>query len=84
MVRGMALDLKPIRVNLISPGYVDTALWDHMDPSDKQSHFEHAAKQLPTGRIATASDIAESYLYCMKDRNITGSMISTNGGSLII
>lgn len=30
MVRGLALDLKPIRVNLVCPGAVDTELWDGM------------------------------------------------------
>ena len=86
MTRGLALDLKPIRVNLVSPGAVDTELWAHAGMSDeqKQGYFKETEKKMPTGKVPDASDIAESYLYALKDGNLTGSMISTNGGSLLV
>jgi len=39
---------------------------------------------MPTGRVAKVEDVAESYLYLMKDKNVTGTMISTNGGALLV
>jgi len=42
------------------------------------------SEHLATGRVGRVEDVAESYLYCMKDENITGSMISSNGGHLIV
>lgn len=83
MTRSLALDLKPIRVNLVSPGAVDTELWDSMGEEAKQSLLKQIGSKLATGRVPGPEDIAESYLYLMKDSNITGSMISTNGGTLL-
>lgn len=86
MTRGLALDLKPIRVNLVSPGAVDTELWSNSGFSSDQTQnmFNAIASKLPTGKVATPDEIAESYIYLLKDTNITGSMISTNGGTLLV
>ncbi|KAK3715120.1 hypothetical protein LTR37_007330 [Vermiconidia calcicola] len=85
MTRQLALDLKPIRVNLVSPGAVDTELWTNtgMSEEQKQSLLEGMKEKLTTGRVPGPENIAEAYLYLLKDENITGSMISTNGGHLI-
>ena len=41
------------------------------------------AKNTFMGRVATAEEAAESYIYLMKDTNATGSAVSTNGGGLL-
>ena len=86
VTRGLALDLAPLRVNLVSPGAVDTELWDTMGMSgdQKKGMLDNFAKSMPTGRVAAASDIAESYLLTIKDQNMTGTMVSTNGGVLLM
>ncbi|KAJ4355458.1 uncharacterized protein N0V89_003474 [Didymosphaeria variabile] len=81
MVRNLALDMKPIRVNGVSPGVVDTELWK-MGEDEKAAFFEQCKKSLMTGRVPTAEDIAESYLVIMKDWNMDASMVRTDGGSL--
>jgi len=83
MARGLALDMKPIRVNAVSPGAVDTSLWNISD-EEKQEAFKKWETKMATGRVGQVEDVAEAYLYCMKDRNLTGSVISTNGGALLI
>ena len=83
MARGLALDMKPIRVNAVSPGAVDTTLWK-MPDQEKQEAFRKWEAKMATGRVGQVEDVAEAYLYCMKDRNLTGSVISTNGGALLI
>lgn len=84
MVRGLALDLKPLRVNLVSPGAVDTELWKGMSEEQKKGMFEELAKKTPVGSVGQVEDVTESFLYLMKDRNITGAMISTSGGHLLV
>lgn len=81
MVRNLALDLKPIRVNGVSPGVVDTELWT-MSEEEKKGMFEHAKKGLFTGRVPTAEDVAESFIAIMKDWNMDASMVRSDGGSL--
>ncbi|KIV96732.1 hypothetical protein PV10_00558 [Exophiala mesophila] len=75
MVRGLALDLKPVRVNLISPGSVATELWDtSLTPEQKAAMQEETGKILLTGRIGQVEHVVESYLWVLKDQNVTGTV----------
>lgn len=82
MTRSLALNLKPIRVNLVSPGAVNTELWSHILATMRAEIFKERAATLLTGRMGQVQDVTEACIYAMKDQNITGSMISTNGGYL--
>lgn len=85
MARNLAVDLKPIRVNVVSPGIVDTPLWDGpLTPEQKEGMFKAYAAKLPTGRVANAEDIAEAYIYLMKDGNATGRVVTTDSGALLV
>ena len=83
MMRSLALDLAPIRVNLVSPGVVLTPLWDDMSKERVESMIESTKGTCTTGEAGRPEDVAESYLYVMRDRNVSGSVIDTNGGSLL-
>lgn len=78
--KGLALDLAPLRVNCIIPGAVDTEIWNFIPEEQRRPMLEGMAAQSTTGKIGTPEQIAEAYVYVMKDSNITGSTISTNGG----
>lgn len=84
MTRNLALDLKPTRVNLICPGFVETELWDSM-PKSSLTRMTDWMKSggHTTGELAQPGDIAEAYLYCMRGRSVTGSVIDTNSGTLL-
>ncbi|MCJ1409872.1 hypothetical protein MMC19_003956 [Ptychographa xylographoides] len=83
MCRGLALDMKPVRVNLISPGGVETPLWDGMPRADYETLKKHMEEKTTTGVMGKPEDVAESYMYVLRDRNVSGSVISTNGGALL-
>jgi NAD(P)-dependent dehydrogenase (short-subunit alcohol dehydrogenase family) len=80
MVRGLAVELKPIRVNLVSPGAVLTELWNNV-PAEIIDDFK---KVTTTGTIGRPEDLAEAYLYLMKDQFVTGAIIESNGGRLLV
>ena len=81
--RNLASELAPIRVNVISPGIVDTDYWAHLDPEQRSAMLRDAAGRLPTGRVATAEDIATIATALMTSRNITGAVIDVDGGMLL-
>lgn len=83
LTRQLAFDLAPIRVNCVAPGIVATDLWDPMGEEAKQDFFKSQASKMCTGRVGQAEDVAESYLYLIKDNNVTGTMIDTNGGQFL-
>ncbi|OQO06098.1 hypothetical protein B0A48_08686 [Cryoendolithus antarcticus] len=84
MTRQLALDLKPVRVNLVSPGAVATELWQGIPEERRQGLYKSFADKMTTGVVGKAEDVAESYVYLMKDYNVSGSMVSTNGGHLLL
>ena len=79
LMRGLALEMRLTRVNLVSSGSVDTIEWREMVPDAERKTFESKA----TVGIGTAAEVAESYIYLMKNWNCTGSIICTDGGTLL-
>ena len=82
--RALAVELAPIRVNVISPGLVDTPIYHAMSAEQRNSMFASVAKRLPVGRIGMPEDIAEAMLYLMQNGYTTGSVIGVEGGARII
>jgi len=83
LTRGLALDLAPIRVNAVGPGAVDTPLWDSLTEDAKKQVVAATKKSTTTGEMGQIEDVAHAYLYVMQDKNVSGSVINTNGGSLL-
>jgi NAD(P)-dependent dehydrogenase (short-subunit alcohol dehydrogenase family) len=84
MTRNLALDLKPIRVNLVSPGAVDTELWNGWSKEQKEGMFKSIAGSALTGRVGTPDDLAEQYLALLRDYNVTGSVVRSDGGHALV
>ena len=80
VTRALAIELAPIRVNLVCAGLVRTELWRNMTEADRNSLFESACQALPVGRVGEPQDLAETYLYLMRERFSTGAMIIVDGG----
>ncbi|MGQ7889150.1 SDR family oxidoreductase [Paenibacillus sp. WC2504] len=84
LMRGLTLDLAPIRVNVVSPGIVDTPIYAGMTEEQRNSLFNQISEQLPVGRVAKPVDIASSYVYLAKNGFTTGSVIMVEGGASLI
>lgn len=82
--RALALELGPTRVNFVSPGWVDTPLFDELVGQAKAGYFESMAGRLPSGKIATPADIAPAYLFVMESDFTTGETIHIDGGQRLI
>ena len=85
MVRAFALEFAPIRVNAVSPGWVDTPIWDRMvSPDVRRERFTEMAARLPGGRIAAPDDIANAITFLMSDSFVTGTVLHAEGGQLLV
>lgn len=78
-VRAAALELAPIRVNALSPGWVDSELWDGIR-IDKGAAFAAMSERLPVGRIGVPADLAHAAAFLMENEFTTGSVLSVDGG----
>jgi len=84
LVRALALELGPTRVNVVSPGWVQTPMWDQLAGDAKTGMWEEMASRLPAGRIARPSDIAPAYLFLMESELMTGTSLNIDGGQSLI
>lgn len=84
LTRALALELAPIRVNVVSPGVVRTDLWRALSEKDRGGLFESTAAALPVGRVGAPEDVAEAYLYLMRGGYSTGSVVDVDGGGLLV
>jgi NAD(P)-dependent dehydrogenase (short-subunit alcohol dehydrogenase family) len=80
LARSLALEMAPIRVNAISPGVVDTGIWDSLGADGKQEYFEHFRTHNPARRIGTVDDIADTVLFAMTNPFLTGMTLRVDGG----
>lgn len=83
LARGLAAELAPIRVNVVSPGLVDTPIYGGMGAKARQQLFESVAEALPVDHVAKPEEIAEAYVYLANNKFTTGSIIDINGGALL-
>lgn len=84
LVKPLAVELAPIRVNGVSPGLVDTPWWKGLPEDARAAYFAQAAQALPAGRIATAEDIAEIVALAATNPNLTGTIIEADGGARLV
>lgn len=83
MVRPLAAELAPIRVNAVSPGVVDTPWWDAMPAERKQAHFQQAASSLPVGRVGQPDEVASAIVMIACNGFITGTVLDVAGGATL-
>ncbi|RFU81817.1 dehyrdogenase reductase domain-containing [Trichoderma arundinaceum] len=81
--RGLAVDLRPVRCNCVMLGAVHTELFDMIPKENLQAVLESFQKDAITGTVASPSEVAEAYIYSMKDTFATGGTIETHGGRLV-
>jgi NAD(P)-dependent dehydrogenase (short-subunit alcohol dehydrogenase family) len=82
--RALALELAPARVNVVSPGWVDTPVWDRIAGAGKADVLEAMARRLPVGRVGTAEDLAHAYVFLMENEFTTGTTLHVDGGHALI
>jgi NAD(P)-dependent dehydrogenase (short-subunit alcohol dehydrogenase family) len=84
LVRPLAVELAPVRVNGVSPGFVDTPWWSGFPDADRRAYFDQVAATLPARRIGTAADVAAAVVLAATSPNMTGTVIQTDGGARLV
>ncbi len=76
----LALELAPIRVNMIAPGFVDTPLSAPILGDELDARREELRETLPTGRVVGPEDVAALALHLMVNTALTGATFDIDGG----
>ncbi|WP_158942571.1 SDR family oxidoreductase [Granulicella sp. S190] len=80
----LAVELAPVRVNVVAPGIVRTPIWDRLPEAQREAYFASRAATLPVGRVGEAVDVAEAYLSFMRSRFTTGQILVVDGGRQLV
>jgi len=83
--RAMAVELGPVRVNVISPGIVDSGpFWERLGPEGREKLFADFAQKSPVRRVGQPEDVAAAALFAIANPFLTGTVLAVDGGGLLM
>jgi NAD(P)-dependent dehydrogenase (short-subunit alcohol dehydrogenase family) len=80
----LAVELAPTRVNVVSPGWVDSPIWQHVAGDAAPATLAAMAERLPVGRVGRPRDIAEGLRFAMRNGFMTGTVLHLDGGHRLV
>ena len=83
LTRGLAKELQPLRVNVVCPGAVHTEMFAHIPPEVLKQLLAVSQDMTTIKQVGKPEDVAEAYLYLMRDNYACGSVLETNGGTFL-
>jgi NAD(P)-dependent dehydrogenase (short-subunit alcohol dehydrogenase family) len=84
MTKNLALELAPVRVNLIAAGFVDTPLSASILGAQLDARREQLRTTLPIGRVVGPADIAMLAVHLMTNTAVTGATYDIDGGQQLV
>lgn len=82
LVRALALEMAPVRVNVVAPGLIDTGMFDWMGDR-KGSALEEMSRNVPLGRPGRSEEVASAITHAMMNTYMTGATLDVDGGTLL-
>jgi NAD(P)-dependent dehydrogenase (short-subunit alcohol dehydrogenase family) len=84
LTKNLALELAPVRVNMIAAGFVDTPLSAAILGDALDARREQLRATLPTGRVVGPADVAALALHLMANTAVTGATFDIDGGQQLV
>jgi NAD(P)-dependent dehydrogenase (short-subunit alcohol dehydrogenase family) len=84
LIANLAVEVAPIRVNLIAAGFVDTSLSAALLGDDLDKRREQLRATLPIGRVVGPADIAALAVHIMTNTALTGATFDIDGGQQLV
>ena len=84
LAKALAVDLAPIRVNVVAPGWTDTPLWDTIAGDQRGERLAGMAERLLLGRVGRPEDIASAITELIRNSFITGTVLHVDGGQQFV
>jgi NAD(P)-dependent dehydrogenase (short-subunit alcohol dehydrogenase family) len=84
LARSLALELAPVRVNVIAPGFVDTPLSARLLGDDLDARRDELRRTLPIRRVVGPADIAALAVHLMTNTALTGATFDIDGGQQLL
>jgi NAD(P)-dependent dehydrogenase (short-subunit alcohol dehydrogenase family) len=80
MVPALAVEFKPIRVNAVAPGVIDTPWWSGLPEEERKALFSQYGAAALVGRVGAPEDVAQAIISVIANGFITGTVLTVDGG----
>lgn len=84
LARGLAVELAPVRVNCVCPGFIRTEVWDSIPADAREARLKEFTKGQPLARAGDPAEAAQAYLYLMRAGFTTGQVLKVDGGMSVV
>jgi len=84
MIKTLAVELAPSRVNAVSPGLTDTEAWARIPDDIRENMYAQSAADTPVGRIGQPEDVAQAVMSCIENGFLTGLILPCDGGKRLV
>lgn len=84
LVRALAVELAPLRINVVSPGWVATPIWKSVAGDAAKARLDAMAERLPVGRVGQPDDIADAIRFLIGNGFATGTILHVEGGHRLV
>jgi NAD(P)-dependent dehydrogenase (short-subunit alcohol dehydrogenase family) len=84
LIRGLAIELAPVRVNAVRPGAIRTPMWDAVPEPRRSALLGAQAERTLTKTVGEPDQIATAHLYLMDNRFVTGTVLTVDGGTVLL
>jgi len=82
LVRAVAPEIAPIRLNAVSPGFIDTPM-SPLEGEERAAMYRKATANHAIPRAGTADEVAQAILFAVENDFVTGTTVDVDGGWLL-
>ncbi len=82
LVRSLAVEVAPVRINCVSPGVIDTPLLRAQGDA-RTVALDRMTANFPIKRAGTADEVADAILFFLRNDYVTGTIVDVDGGALL-
>lgn len=80
MVKPLARELRPLRVNAVSPGVVETPWWDRLPQGLRETLLKESADASLVGRNGSAGEVGDAIVFVVNNGFVNGTVLEIDGG----
>lgn len=84
LTRALAVELAPVRVNIVCPGLVLTEVWNGIPEDRRDEQIRRMTARQPLPRAGGPDEVAEAYLHLLRATYSTGQVLIVDGGMTLV
>jgi len=81
-VKLAAAEIKPLRINAVCPGLIDTPMFA-LEGEERETHFSNTTKNHLIPRVGQPEEVAAGAIFLLENKFVTGTIVDVDGGAIL-